>query len=131
MKYATNYYKTNKDTRNTILKRFSMFDGVGLDLTGAKSYDEALEMSGLDYTADKVPLYLADGTKIENHFGVAKSDNPACILGIVGNQYHAVGNREAFAVAENNDYFCLSILYFKYTTNKKTLLIFKQIRSVF
>ena len=101
MKYATNYYKTNANTRNTILKRFSMFDGVGLDLTGAKSYDEALEMSGLDYSAEKVPLYLADGTKLENHFGVAKSDNPACILGVVGNQYHAVGNREAFAVAEN------------------------------
>lgn len=101
MNYTTNYYKTNTDTRNKILKRFSMFDGVGLDLTGAKSYDEALKMSGLDYTAEKVSLYLADGTKIENHFGVAKSDNPACILGVVGNQYHAVGNREAFAVAEN------------------------------
>ncbi len=101
MNYATNYYKTNTDTRNKILKRFSMFDGVGLDLTGAKSYDEALEMSGLDYSADKVPLYLADGTKLENHFGVVKSDNHARVLGVVGNQYHAVGNREAFAVAEN------------------------------
>lgn len=101
MKYATNYYKTNADTRNKILKRFSMFDGVGLDLTGAKSYDDALKMSGLDYSAEKVPLYLADGSKLENHFGVAKSDNPSCILGVVGNQYHAVGNREAFAVAEN------------------------------
>lgn len=101
MKYATNYYKTNAYTRNKILKRFSMFDGVGLDLTGAKSYDEALEMSGLDYSAKKVPLYLADGTKLENHFGVAKSDNPANILGVVGNQYHAVSNRDAFAVAEN------------------------------
>lgn len=78
-----------------------MFDGVGLDLTGAKSYDEALEMAGLDYSAKKVPLYLADGTKFENHFGVAKSDNPANILGVVGNQYHAVSNRDAFAVAEN------------------------------
>ena len=101
MKYATNYYKTNTETRNKILKRFSMFDGVGLDLTGAKSYDDALKMSGLDYSAEKVPLYLADGTKLKNHFGVAKSDNPSCILGVVGNQYHAVGNREAFAVAEN------------------------------
>ena len=101
MKYATNYYKTNTYTRNKILKRFSMFDGVGLDLTGAKSYDEALEMAGLDYSAKKVPLYLADGTKLENHFGVAKSDNPANILGVVGNQYHAVSNRDAFAVAEN------------------------------
>lgn len=98
---TTNYYKTNKDTRNTILRRFSMFDGVGLDLTGARSYDEALNMAGLDYTAKKVPLFLADGTKLENHFGVAKSDNPAHILGVVGKQYHTVSNRDAFAVAEN------------------------------
>lgn len=98
---ATNYYKTNTNTRNTILKRFSMFDGVGLDLTGARSYDDALNIAGLDYTAEKVPLFLADGTKVENHFGVAKSDNPAHILGVVGKQYHAVSNRDAFAVAEN------------------------------
>ncbi len=98
---ATNYYATNEATRNKILKRFSMFDGVGLDLTGVSSYDEALEMSGLDYTATKVPLFLENGTKIENHFAVAKSDKPEHILGVVGNQYHAVGNREAFAFAED------------------------------
>lgn len=101
MKQATNYYMTNSTTRDKILKHFSMFDGVGLDLTSANSYDDALEMAGLDYTAKKVPLYLEDGTKIENHFGVTKSDNPSHILSVVGNQYHAVGNREAFAVAEN------------------------------
>ena len=100
-KPATNYYQTNINTRNTILKRFSMFDGVGLDLTSATSYEEALQMAGLDYTAEKVPLYLSDGTEVQNHFAVAKSDNPAHILGVVGNQYHAVSNKDAFAVAEN------------------------------
>ena len=95
-----NYYQTNGDTRNKILKRFSMFDGVGLDLTNARTFDEALEMSGLDYTAEKAPLFLGDGREVKNHFAVVKSDDPTQVLGIVGNQYQAVGNREAFAIAE-------------------------------
>ena len=100
MKIATNYYATNKDTRNTILRRFSMFDGVGLDLTGASTFDEALTMSGLDYTAEKEPLYLSDGTKVNDHFAVVKSDNHTHVLGVVGSQYHAIGNRDAFALAD-------------------------------
>lgn len=101
MGYASNYYKTNTQTRMTILKRFSMFDGVGFDLTGSSSYDEALANAGLDYTAKMVKLFLEDGTEVKNHYGAAKSDNPSHILGVVGNQYHAVSNRDAFAVAED------------------------------
>ena len=97
----TNYYNTNTSTRNKILRRFSMFDGVGLDLTRADSYETALQMAGLDYTAEKAELYLADGKRVDDHFAVVKSDDPSKILGVVGNQYHAVGNKEAFAVAEN------------------------------
>lgn len=48
MGYVSNYYRTNEQTRMKILKRFSMFDGVGLDLSGASSYDEAL--AGQDLT---------------------------------------------------------------------------------
>lgn len=96
----TNYYQSNSSTRNKILKRFSMFDGVGLDLTGARSFDDALNMAGLDYTAEKSPLFLANGTEVKDHFAVIKSDDPAQVLGVVGNQYQAVGNRDAFAIAE-------------------------------
>lgn len=98
---TTNYYKTNSDTRNKILRRFSMFDGVGLDLTSANSFDEALNMAGLDYSAKKVSLYLSNRQKLDNAFAVVKSDNPSQVLGVVGNQYHAVSNRDAFAVAED------------------------------
>ncbi len=101
MGYVSNYYRTNEQTRMKILKRFSMFDGVGLDLSGASSYDEALAGAGLDYSAQKVKLFLEDGTEVKNHFGAAKTDDPSVILGVVGNQYHAVSNRDAFAVAED------------------------------
>lgn len=96
----TNYYQTERSTRDKILKRFSMFDGVGLDLTGARTFDDALSMSGLDYTANKAPLFLADGREVKDHFAVIKSDDPSHVLGVVGNQYQAVSNREAFAIAE-------------------------------
>lgn len=96
----SNYYQTNSNTRDIILKRFSMFDGVGLDLSQATSYDEALTMAGLDYTAEKAPLFLENGQRVNDHFAVLKSDDHSKILGVVGNQYQAVSNRDAFAVAE-------------------------------
>lgn len=96
----SNYYQTNSGTRNKILKRFSMFDGVGLDLSRATTFDDALTMAGLDYTAEKAPLYLADGMQVQDHFAVVKSDDHSKILGVVGNQYQAVSNRSAFAVAD-------------------------------
>ncbi len=77
-----------------------MFDGVGLDLTNARSFDDALNMAGLDYTAEKAPIFLENGNMIENNFAVVKSDSPEHVLGIVGNQYQAVSNRDAFAIAE-------------------------------
>ncbi len=96
----SNYYQTNSATRNKILKRFSMFDGVGLDLSQATTFDEALSMAGLDYTAEKEPLFLSDGRQIADHFAVVKSDDRAKVLGVVGSQYQAVSNRSAFSVAD-------------------------------
>ena len=43
---TTNYYKTNAQTRNKILKRFSMFDGVGLNLTGREIVQRRAEYGG-------------------------------------------------------------------------------------
>ncbi len=77
-----------------------MFDGVGLDLTNARTFDDALSMAGLDYSAEKQPLFLADGQEVKDHVAVVKSDDPMHVLGVVGNQYQAVGNREAFAIAD-------------------------------
>ena len=95
----SNYYDENRDTRNKILKRFSAFDGVGLDLREVSSYDEALSSSGLDYTAEKRKMFLENGIEVPNAFACVKSDSDD-VLGVVGNQYNPVSNREAFSVAE-------------------------------
>lgn len=94
-----NYYDTNRDTRNTILRRFSMFDGVGLDLREANSYDDALTSAGLDYSAEKRPMYIDNGVLVPNAFASVKTDTDE-VLGVVGNQYIPVSNRDAFAISE-------------------------------
>lgn len=86
--------------QSKIMRRFSMFDGTGFDLTNCETFDEALSNGNLDYSADKVGIFLKNGKEIEDHFAITKSDEPNIVLGIVGKQYQTVGNREAFGVAE-------------------------------
>ena len=94
-----NYYSTEAG-RAKVLKRFSMFDGAGLDLTGCTTYKEALAGAGLDYSAEKVPIYLEGGIEIPDKFAAVKSDDPNVVLGIVGKNYVPISSEEAFAVAE-------------------------------
>ena len=86
--------------REKVLKRFSMFDNAGIDITNTSSYEEALTAAGLDYTIDKKPIYLENGMKIEGKFAAVKSESEDVVLGVVGKDYIPVSNREAFAVAE-------------------------------
>ena len=44
----SNYYDSNVELKNKILRRFSMFDNAGLDLTGQTDYNEAIVAAGLD-----------------------------------------------------------------------------------
>ena len=104
----SNFYDTNAATRNTILRRFSMFDGVGLDLGGCDTFDEALKSAGLDYTGKCMEMNLSGyDLTIPDHYAVVKvndeteePDETPVVLGIVGNQYRPVSNRSAFEVAE-------------------------------
>lgn len=95
----SNYFDSNDGTRARILKRFSMFDSVGRDLREVNSYDEALKTAGIDYTAEKRPMFLENGIMIPNAFASVKSDTDE-VLGVVGNQYNPVSNRDAFAISE-------------------------------
>lgn len=96
---GNNIYGTQKG-KEKVLKRFSMFDGTGVDLTECGSYNEAMEIAGLDYTGEKQKMFLADGSEVSNNFCVVKSDDPTVQLGVVGKDYVPVHNREAFSIAE-------------------------------
>ena len=105
-------YNNNKQVHDKVLKRFSVFDGLGLDLTEYEDYKKVLWASGLDYTAEKRNIFLGEkaeenakeetvlGRMVPDNFAVVKSDDPTKILGVVGKQYTCVSNEDAFSVAE-------------------------------
>lgn len=94
------YQSAPAKVKNKVMRRFSMFDGTGADLTTCENYDEALLTAELDYGATKETLHLSDGTQVPDTFAFVKSDDPSIILGINGKQYTAVDNRTAFQYAE-------------------------------
>lgn len=96
----SNYYNENADLKNKILKRFSMFDNAGLDLTNYTDYTEALKAAGLNYKVKKVPLYIEGGYEIPGRFATIKEDEPDKALGIVGSSYVPMNNEDAFELAD-------------------------------
>lgn len=97
---SENYYNSNMKTREKIIRRFSMFDGTGSDLRNTSNYEEALNEAEINYSANKKPIYLADGSEISGHFATVKSDSENTVLGIVGEQYTPIDNKTAFSVCE-------------------------------
>lgn len=95
-----NLYDSNKELKDKILRRFSMFDNAGLDLTSCTTYDEALEAAGLDYHAKKVPIYLGGEVEIPDRYAVVTEEDPNTALGIVGKSYQPMDNRDAFELME-------------------------------
>ena len=69
--------------------------GAVLD-TAPRSVAEAIGAAGLDWSVAKAPLMLASGEPIDGYHATVRSDTGA-VLGIVGERYRIVQNREAFA----------------------------------
>lgn len=75
--------------------RKTYFDGAGTPITGFRKTEQAIKLAKLDWDVDKRPIYLADGTPVENFFCNVKSDD-GTQLGVVGKDYGIVSNRDAF-----------------------------------
>ena len=69
--------------------------GLGKNCVGAKKLDEVLSITNLGFTAQKQPMFLADGTEIKSKVANVRSDN-GTILGIVSPNYSIIQNKEAF-----------------------------------
>ena len=92
---------SNYDTlpgRDKVLKRFSVFNGAGVNLRGVETLDDALDKARINYGAVKSPIFLQDGTEIKDHYCVTKSDDNTP-LGVVGKDYNPIHNRDAFEIA--------------------------------
>lgn len=72
--------------------------GLGNDISGVITTEEALQNANLNFEVVSKPLYINQGnepTLVEGFKANVRNDNGA-ILGIVGNKYHIVQNRDAF-----------------------------------
>lgn len=75
--------------------RTATWTNIGANITEATTVEEALKLSHLDYTVEKVPVYLENGTAIPGAF-CTKRENSDLTYGVVGSQFEIVQNIEGF-----------------------------------
>ncbi len=69
---------------------------LGKELGQVATAAEALAAAGLDWTVSKKPLFLMDGTPVDDHFAIVRDDRNTP-LGVVGNVYEPLQNKDAFS----------------------------------
>jgi phage/plasmid-like protein (TIGR03299 family) len=77
-------------------KGIKPWHSLGVIVDGLMTAAECLTQAGLDWKVTKEPLQTAGGIVVPNAFASKRSDTNA-ILGVVGNQYTALQNSEAFS----------------------------------
>jgi len=72
--------------------------GLGTLLTEApETAEDAIIAAGLDWPVEKVPLVALDGTPVPDNYAIVRTRGENTdALGVVGNQYSPVQNRDAF-----------------------------------
>jgi len=75
--------------------RTATWTNIGANITKATTVEEALKLSHLDYTVEKVPVFLENGTPIPGTF-CTKRENSDWTYGVVGSQFEIVQNIEGF-----------------------------------
>lgn len=75
--------------------RTATWTNIGANISKATSVEEALKLSHLDYTVEKVPVFLENGTPIPGAF-CTKRENSDTTYGVVGSQFEIVQNIEGF-----------------------------------
>lgn len=83
------------------LPRIASWSGIGTTIN-EKTVDTALEKAKLNYTVQKETLWLTDKTKIEDMVANTYLDEKGHkhILGVVGDKYELVQNRDGFAFVD-------------------------------
>lgn len=80
--------------------RTATWEAVDSNISAATSVEEALKISGLDYTVEKVPVFLEDGTPIPGAF-CTKKEGTNDTFGVVGSQFEIIQNQEALSFVDN------------------------------
>lgn len=80
--------------------RTATWEAVGSNISAAHSVEEALHISHLDYTVEKVPVFLENGTPIPGAF-CTKKEGTDQTFGVVGSQFEVIQNQEALSFVDN------------------------------
>lgn len=80
--------------------RTATWEAIGSNISAATSVEEALKISHLDYTVEKVPVFLENGTPIPGAF-CTKKEGTNDTFGVVGSQFEIIQNQEALSFVDN------------------------------
>ncbi len=83
----------------TFTLRKPTWKGLGANVTQARSSEEALEMSGLDWHVYQQPMSAENGIPIDGYKANIR-DVDDMVLGVVTDKYQIVQNEEAFAFTD-------------------------------
>lgn len=80
---------------NMVSLRKMPWHGLGTVVSQEMTMGEALHLSGMDYSMNKVPLYGPNGEPVEGTYGIQRDDTGR-ILGTCKDRYKIIQNVEAF-----------------------------------
>lgn len=106
--------------------RTATWTNVGSNITKATTVEEALMLSHLDYTVEKVPVFLENGTPIPGAFCTKKEGSDET-FGVVGSQFEIVQNIEGFDFI--NSMIPEGLKFLKAGENHKFIYIIAQLPS--
>ena len=107
--------------------RTATWEAVGSNISAATSVEEALKISGLDYTVEKVPVFLEDGTPIPGAF-CTKKEGTNDTFGVVGSQFEIIQNQVALSFVDN--LVSEGLTFVKAGENHKMLYLIDKLPSI-
>ena len=107
--------------------RTATWNYIGHDIRKAKTVEEALKLSHLDYTVEKVPVFLEDGTPIPGAF-CTKKENSLETFGVVGKEFSIIQNIEGFDFI--NALVGEGLTFLKAGENRKMVWIIGQLPTI-
>lgn len=107
--------------------RFTTWENVGTSILNTSNVEEALHKANLDYTVEKVPVYLENGLQIPKTF-CTKREGSDTIYGVVGDQFEIVQNVEGFEFI--NSLVPEGLKFLKAGENSKFIYIIAELPSI-
>ncbi|MBE5954972.1 MAG: DUF932 domain-containing protein [Lachnospiraceae bacterium] len=84
------------NNNNIFEKRVRPWDGIGTPVMQANSWEEVMELAGLDWNVRQEDVYAGEGIRVPGYKANIKDDDNT-VLGVVSTKYNLVQHSEAYA----------------------------------